>query len=221
MTLFKRVLLQWRFHVFVSLLLLFCNMVYATSTPFLLWLDSQPDKYSIPLVNNIGTVTNATAVVCALLTSWYTDLRGKRWEPIILAGILCVFGNLVLAIWHGIPSSLKFFAYLLIGWAQGTLPVIIAWTAEELAGDLETRAITLATYNTLGEMTSLVVPLVAWPVSKAPTFRGGFIWVRTSIHPLFPLFAQTKDKITDKSTPQGNNYQCSISWKYRFSTFVS
>ena len=170
-TIIKRIFTSWRFYAFVLLLVIFCNMTYSEATPFILWLDSQPNKYPVALVNNLSTVTNGAAVAGALMMSFYSDIRGSRSEPIILSGILCIFANLVLAIWD-IPDGLKFFAYISVGWSYGTLPVLIAWTAEGLAGDLEVRAITFASYNCLGEITSLVVPLVAWPVSKAPGFRG-------------------------------------------------
>jgi ACS family pantothenate transporter-like MFS transporter len=207
-SLFRRLLLNWRFWSFFSILVVFCNMVYASGTPFLLWLASQPDRYSVPLVNNMGTITNAVAVVSAVGTSYYTDLRGRRWEPIVLTGVLCTFGNLVLAV-GDIPDRLKFFAYISVGWAQGCIPVLIAWTAESLAEDLEIRALTLAFYNTFGEITALVVPLVAWQVSHAPGFRGGFIWVRffslldhrppsnatVGDHPQRPVFGQHRSNL--------------------------
>lgn len=175
-TIFKRLLLTWKPYAFVFLLVIFCNITYCEGTPFILWLDSQPSKYSIALVNNIGTVTNAAAAAGALMMSFYSDLRGSRIEPIVFSAVLCVFANLVLAIWT-IPDGLKFFAYVSVGWSYGTIPVLVSWTAEALANDLEVRAISLAAYNTLGEITSLVVPLVAWPTDKAPRYRGGFIWV--------------------------------------------
>lgn len=174
-TLFKRIVGSWRYWAFVLQLVLFCQMIYGSGTPFLLWLASQPDKYSVALVNNIGTITNACALVSALVTSYYTDLRGARWEPLVLSGVLCIFANIVLAV-NTVPSALKFVAYICIGVATGVLPVLVAWTAENFADDLEARAITLASYNTFAEVAGLVVPLVAWPVSHAPTFRGGFIW---------------------------------------------
>ncbi|KAL4886172.1 major facilitator superfamily domain-containing protein [Aspergillus karnatakaensis] len=174
-TLFKRVLTSWRAYAFVILLIIFCQMTYCEGTPFILWLDSQPEKYSVSLVNNMGTITNAAATAGALIMCFYSDLRGSRIEPIILSGLFCVFANLVLSIWS-IPDGLKFFAYISVGWSYGTIPVLIAWTAEGLAGDLEVRAIALASYNTFAEIAGLVVPLVAWPVSKAPGFRGGFVW---------------------------------------------
>ncbi|KAJ5739723.1 hypothetical protein N7533_012507 [Penicillium manginii] len=183
--LFKRVLASWRFYAFVSTLVIFCQMTYAEATPFILWLDSQPDKYPIALVNNLSTVTNGAAAAGALIMSFYSDIRGSRLEPIILSGVLCIFTNLVLSIWN-IPDGLKFFAYISVGWSYGTIPVLITWTAEGLANDLELRAVSFATYNTIAEICGLVIPLVAWPVSKAPGFRGGFIWA-TSISFLYLL----------------------------------
>lgn len=185
--LFKRVLTSWRFYSFVLTLVIFCQMTYCEATPFILWLDSQPEKYPVALVNNLSTVTNGAAAAGALIMSFYSDIRGSRLEPIILAGILCIFANLVLAIWN-IPAGLKFFAYISVGWSYGTIPVLITWTAEALAEDLEVRAISFATYNTVSEICGLVVPLVAWPVSKAPGFRGGFIWVCTGL---------SEEKMTD------------------------
>ncbi|KAL5334405.1 major facilitator superfamily domain-containing protein [Aspergillus crustosus] len=115
-TLFRRFLTSWRAYSFVILLIIFCKMTYCEGTPFILWLDSQPEKYSVSL-------------------------------PIILSCVLCVFANLVLSIWQ-IPDGLKFFAYISVGWSYGTIPMLIAWTAEGRAGDLEVRAIALASYNT-------------------------------------------------------------------------
>ncbi|KAJ5287227.1 hypothetical protein N7478_002913 [Penicillium angulare] len=175
-TIFKRVLGSWHAYAFVLVLVIFCQQTYPQSNPFILWLDSQPDKYGVALVNNISTVTHAASTVGALVMCFYSDIRGSRIEPIIFSGILCIFSNLVLTIWK-IPDGLKFFAYISIGWAYGTIPVLIAWTAEGIATDSEVRAIVFATYNTLSEICGLVVPLVAWPTSKAPQFRGGFIWV--------------------------------------------
>ncbi|KAL2848425.1 major facilitator superfamily domain-containing protein [Aspergillus pseudoustus] len=174
-TLFKRVLTTWRPYAFVLLLVIFCQQTYCQGTPFILWLNSQPEKYSVALVNNMSTITHAASTAGALLMCFYSDLRGSRLEPIILSGVLCIFANLVLTVWS-VPDALKFFAYISVGWAYGTIPVLVAWTAEGLAGDLEVRAISLACYNTFSEIAGLVVPLVAWPVSKAPGFRGGFAW---------------------------------------------
>jgi hypothetical protein len=124
----------------------------------------------------MSTITHGAAAAGALIMSFYSDLRGSRIEPIVLSGVFCIFANLVLAVWN-IPDGLKFFAYISVGWSYGTIPVLISWTAEGLANDLEVRAIALASYNTISEICGLVVPLIAWPVSKAPGFRGGFIWV--------------------------------------------
>lgn len=175
MTLFKRVLGSRVFWLFVPATLIFGICTYTSGTPYILWLSSQA-RFSVPAVNNLGTMGNVVSIVSALVTTYYTDLRGKRWEPLVLAGILCLFSNLVLAIWK-IPYGLKFFAYVSIGAASGATANMTPWLVEFMQGDLEARAIIIATFNTLGEVIYLVVPLVAWPVSKAPEFKGGFIWV--------------------------------------------
>ncbi|OJJ07830.1 hypothetical protein ASPVEDRAFT_57082 [Aspergillus versicolor CBS 583.65] len=198
-TLFKRVLGSWRAYAFVLLLVVFCQQTYSEATPFILWLSSQPEKYSISLVNDMSTITHGTAAAGALIMSFYSDLRGSRIEPIVLSGVLCIFANLVLAIWN-IPDGLKFFAYISVGWSYGTIPVLISWTAEGLANDLEVRAIALASYNTISEICGLVVPLIAWPVSKAPGFRGGFIWatVLSVLYLLNVAFIQVKLRRDEK-----------------------
>lgn len=179
-TFWKRVFARWEFYAFAGIGAMFWTCLYAYSTPYILWLDSQPEKYSVGTVNNLGTVTSAVSVVFALLIAFYVDFRGRRWEPAILAGVLAIFCNMMLAVWN-IPLGLKFFGYIAMGAAVGAGPLLVTWTADGLADDLEVRAITIATYNVLGEMLGLVVPLVAWPVSYAPKFRGGFIWVRNIV----------------------------------------
>ncbi|KAK9465236.1 major facilitator superfamily domain-containing protein [Lipomyces arxii] len=174
-TLFKRVFGRWQFYVFVYLLVFRGLGQHGSGVPFTLWLKSQPDKYTVPQVNNFSTITSAISIVSAVLTAYYSDLRGSRWEVQILGGVITLFADLCLTIWN-IPYGLKFASYILLGLATGFSPTLIAWTADQLADDLEARAITIATYNVVGEMSNLVVPLVAWPVTHAPEFKGGFIW---------------------------------------------
>lgn len=166
---------RWDFYFYVPLTVIFFTCLYGYNTPFLLWLKSQHGKYSIPTVNNLGTVSSAVSIVSAIAVSYYTDLTGSRWEAAILAGIVCLFSNIVLAVWD-VPYGLKFYAYIALGAAHGVGPLLVTWTAEALAGDLETRSIVFAVQNTFGEVAGLVVPLVAWQVSHSPSFKGGFIW---------------------------------------------
>lgn len=175
-SLFARVLKIKEFYIFVPLTVIFFTCLYGYNTPYLLWLKSQNGKYSVPEVNDLGTVSSAVAVVSAIAVSYYTDLSGSRWEAALLAGVVCLFSNIVLAVWD-IPYGLKFYAYIALGAAHGVGPLLVTWTAEALAGDLETRSIVFAVQNTFGEVAGLVVPLVAWRVAHSPTFHGGFIWV--------------------------------------------
>lgn len=151
--------------------------LYGYNTPFILWLKSQKTKYTIPQVNNLGTVSSAVGVVTAITVSYYTDVSGSRWEAALIAGLLNIFSNIVLSVWH-VPYGVHFFAYIVLGATHGIGPLLVTWTSEALADDIETRSIVFAVQNTFGEISGLVVPLVAWQVSHAPTFQGGFIWVR-------------------------------------------
>ena len=174
-TLLKRVFAKWEVYAFVILCTLFSNCAYGSATPYILWLKSDLN-YSTPTVNNLGTISSAAAVVFAILTSFYIDLRLKRYEPAIIAGIFMIFSNLVLAIWK-VPTGLKFFSYIALGACQGAGATLITWMADAFPDDFEVRGIVFATMNVLGEITALIIPLIAWQVSKAPRFHGGFIWV--------------------------------------------
>lgn len=174
--LFRRCLKRVDFYIFVPITVVFFISLYGYNTPFILWLKSQKTKYSIPEVNNLGTVSSAVGVVTAIAVSYYTDISGSRWEAALLAGVVNIFANIVLAVWY-VPYGLHFFAYIALGATHGVGPLLVTWTAEALADDIETRSIVFAVQNTLGEISGLVVPLVAWQVSHSPTFQGGFIWV--------------------------------------------
>ncbi|KAK9472046.1 major facilitator superfamily domain-containing protein [Dipodascopsis tothii] len=174
-TLFKRCAVNWKFHIFVSLLVLNSVSTYPRSTPFTLWLEAQPDKYSTADVDNLGTITSAVMVASALITCYYSDLTQTRFPVLFVAGIFGIFGTVVLMVWD-IPQGLKFFGFISLGAVNGTAPVLISWTAEEFAGDLEVRAIAIATYNVVGEMCGLVVPLVFWQITDSPRFKSGYIF---------------------------------------------
>jgi MFS transporter, ACS family, pantothenate transporter len=186
------------FYIFVPLTVIFFTCLYGYNTPYILWLKSQPAKYSIPMVNNLGTVSSVVAVVSATAVSYYTDLSGSRWEAAVLAGVVCLFSNIVLTVWN-VPYGLHFFAYIALGAAHGIGSLLVTWTGEALADDLETRSIVFAIQNTFGEVAGLVVPLVAWQVSHAPTFQGRFIWVCALYsYMTYHLLPCTKPKLIDR-----------------------
>ncbi|TVY91379.1 Pantothenate transporter [Lachnellula willkommii] len=158
--LFKRCLKRLDFYIFVPLTVIFFTCLYGYNTPYILWLKSQKKKYSIPMVNNLGTVSSAVGVVTAISVSYYTDITGSRWEAALLAGVVCVFSNIVLAVWK-VPYGLHFFSYLALGAAHGIGPLLVTWTGEALADDLETRSIVFAVQNTLGEVAGLVAACIS------------------------------------------------------------
>lgn len=139
------------------------------------------------MVNNLGTVSSAVTVVSAIIVAFWIDLRQKRYQPALLFAILPIFSNVVLTVWD-VSYGLHFFAYLALGAGVGGFPVVSTWIADVFSEDAEARAIVFAVRNTLGEGCSLVVPLVAWPVSHGPKFSGGYIWVGISFSHYLLLF---------------------------------
>ncbi|CAG9982734.1 unnamed protein product [Clonostachys byssicola] len=178
-SIWKRLFKNWRMYAFVLLGLSLSNSIYGAGLPFILWLKSQPERYDTAMVNNLGTVSSAVTVVSAIIVAFWIDLRQKRYQPALLFAILLIFSNVVLTVWD-VPYGLHFFAYLALGAGVGGFPVVSTWIADVFSEDAEARAIVFAVRNTLGEVCSLVVPLVAWPVSHGPKFRGGYIWVSIS-----------------------------------------
>ncbi len=175
-TLWKRLFKNWRMYSFVLLGLSLSNSIYGSGLPYTLWLKSQPQKYGTAMVNNLSTVSSAVTIVSAFIVAFCIDFRGKRYEPALVFAVVLIFANIVLTVWD-VPYGLHFFAYLALGAAVGIFPVVSTWIADAFSEDAEARAIVYAVRNTLGEVCSLVVPLVGWPVSHAPGFKGGFIWV--------------------------------------------
>jgi ACS family pantothenate transporter-like MFS transporter len=147
------------------------------------------------MVNNLGTVSSAVAVVSAIAVSYYTDLSGSRWDAAVLAGVVCLFSNIVLTVWN-VPYGLHFFAYIALGAAHGIGPLLVTWTGEALADDLETRSIVVAIQNKFREGAGLVVPLVTWQVSHSSTFQDGFIWVCHTLL-LYPFLPCTTQKLIE------------------------
>ncbi|CAH0055762.1 unnamed protein product [Clonostachys solani] len=186
-SIWKRLFKNWRMYAFVLLGLSLSNSIYGAGLPFILWLKSQPERYDTAMVNNLGTVSSAVTVVSAIIVAFWIDLRQKRYQPALLFAILLIFSNVVLTVWD-VPYGLHFFAYLALGAGVGGFPVVSTWIADVFSEDAEARAIVFAVRNTLGEVCSLVVPLVAWPVSRGPKFRGGYIWVSTFFHIIFCIF---------------------------------
>ncbi|KAK9467013.1 major facilitator superfamily domain-containing protein [Lipomyces arxii] len=207
-TLIKRLFGNWRIYVFFVVGNLFWMTPYPSGVPFTFWLKSQPDKYSIPMVNNLSTISNAASIVSNMACGFYSDWRGNRWEPFLLAGILILICNVILLIWN-VSDAAKFFAFISLGVSNGPTNLIIPWVAEAFSHDLEARSASIAIVNVGWVVINLVVPLVAWPTTSAPQYKGGYIWsVVTSVIEIIllplPMYLERRD------LKRGINYRAAV-----------
>ncbi|KAK7203714.1 pantothenate transporter [Myxozyma melibiosi] len=173
-TLVKRIFGNWRIYVLFVVGNLFWMTPYPSGIPYTLWLDSNP-KYGVSMVNNLSTITYAAQIVSNMVSGWYSDYRRNRWEPMLYGGILILVCNVLLLVWK-IPNGAKFFAFIGLGVANGPTNLCVPWIAEVFSHDVEARSAAIAILNVGWVVINLVVPLVAWPTSAAPEFKGGYIW---------------------------------------------
>lgn len=175
--LIKRILGNWRIYVLFVVGNLFWMTPYPSSTPFSLWLDSIPKYHEdVPLLENLSTITYAAQIVSNMACGWYSDYRQNRWETLGYGGILILISNIILLVWN-VSDGAKFFAFIALGVANGPTNLIIPWLAEFLSHDLEARSTCIAIVNVGWVVVNLVVPLAAFPTSKAPRFFGGYIFM--------------------------------------------
>ncbi|KAK9474060.1 major facilitator superfamily domain-containing protein [Dipodascopsis tothii] len=198
-SLVRRVFGNWRMYVFVLISNAFSMTVYAAGTPYTLWLKAHTNPtYSVPMINNLGTITHGAAIVSYLVFGFYSDWRGNRWESVLVGGILILVCNIMLVVWN-ISDPAKFFAFIGLGVASGPTAMLMPWLAEAVAHDLEARAVCIAMVN-LGWVVfvNLIVPLVAWPTVSAPRYPGGYIWalcwsvIQLALIPL-PIYLERRD----------------------------
>ncbi|KAK9455924.1 major facilitator superfamily domain-containing protein [Dipodascopsis uninucleata] len=171
---FKRVLLAWPTWVFLIMANMYWFTPYPSTTPFLLWLTAQfPDN--LDLVNNLGTTSYAISIVSAMIFAFYSDWRGKRWDSMVMAGLLVLVCSIILVIWD-VSIGAKYFAFIALGFCNGPINIVIAWFAECMSGDLEARSISLAIINMGYCILALILPLTAWQTEDQPRFKGGEYW---------------------------------------------
>lgn len=163
-------------YALVSLYVTFNNGCgIGSSSTMALWLKSL--KYSVSDVNVYPTGMYAITIVTTLIYAWSSDgfLKGRRWPPIIFAGIMNIIACSMLLGWDNIPFSAHFAAYYLGGFIGGISGLIMSWGNEIYGYDNGSRAIVLALMNDIAYVFQAWLPLVIFPQLEAPRFKKGFI----------------------------------------------
>lgn len=170
--LWKSLISDWRFYMFVLLNTLGWNASNASSGAYILWLKSLK-KYSIPLVNKYSTITPAIGVGWIWLAGCLADYGKSRFGAIAVTQVLNVLGNVILAVWH-IPENAIWFAFCLsyTGWAASTANY--SWAADANRHNPQRRAITVINMNMIGQATTAVSSAFVWKTVEAPRYLKGY-----------------------------------------------
>jgi MFS transporter, ACS family, pantothenate transporter len=117
----KKILTHWPIYVFTSMLVFQC-VVTQPLNYFAVWLESL-NRFSVYQINLIPTGAQAVGLVTTLAYGWVSDgLGGKRWEVLLVPGIVNLVGMILVAIGPGFGATL--FGYLLNGASWGFWPVL-------------------------------------------------------------------------------------------------
>lgn len=75
-------------------------------------------RYTVPEINTYPTVINAITIVTSLCYGWTSDLLQVRSPIVFFSLLVCFFAAMNLAIWDGVPFSLKWASFYLTGYGS-------------------------------------------------------------------------------------------------------
>ncbi|KAL5337625.1 major facilitator superfamily domain-containing protein [Aspergillus crustosus] len=172
----KKIFTSWHIYLLTLLYLAF-NNASAGQPTFQQWLKASTDPvYSIGQINALPTTANAVQVVTTLMYAWSSDsfLKGRRWPPIIVGGIINIICYGSLAYWD-IPRGWKWTVFVMSSAGYGLSGMCMAWAHEICSADNEERALTVASMNEIAYVFQAWLPQVVWQQIDAPNYRKGYI----------------------------------------------
>lgn len=161
------------FWVLLVIMTLFWNSGGAQgSGAYLLWLKSL-DRYSIPKINELGTLQPVCGIFFVLATAFASDLLvGPVWA---LTGghVFNIVGLVILVVWD-VPEGAKWFAFMTNFAAASTSTVVYGWVNHVMRHSPAQRAVTLIIGTAWAQSSTAWVGLLTYPTVEAPRFTKGF-----------------------------------------------
>ncbi|GAA6018312.1 hypothetical protein JCM10207_000800 [Rhodosporidiobolus poonsookiae] len=159
-------------------LLVFCWIGWSNTlgkyigTVFSLYLKANPSRWSLYQINNIPTSSGGFNIAAMLVTGWLVDMTGRRYAIIFTCLSIQIIGTILyLAFDIGVGGQI---AAMLLGSLDGpTSPIIMTWANLLLGGDVQRRALTIASMNCLGSAVSSIVTNYGYDATTAPKFPKG------------------------------------------------
>ncbi|KAJ4186459.1 MFS transporter (Seo1) [Fusarium falciforme] len=161
------------FWALLVILTLFWNSGGAqASGAYLLWLRSL-NRYSIPRINELGTLQPVCGIFFVLATAFASDLLvGPVWA---LTGghIFNIIGLAILVVWD-VPEGAKWFAFMTNFAAASTSTVVFSWVNHVMRHSPAQRSITLIIGAAWAQSSTAWVGLLTYPTVEAPRYTKGF-----------------------------------------------
>lgn len=170
-----KVLAFWGFGVFQD--------ITSLTIPFFsLWLKSwntvQPRSYTIPQINHYASIIYAVQTIVALASGWLSDtiLKGRRWPPILIAGLVACFVNICLGATPLYPDNraFRFFLYCNTGWALATAGLYWAWAQEIFKADVKKRVICTGGINIGAFVANSICNNIWYQTKSGPHITAGY-----------------------------------------------
>lgn len=174
----KRIFSRRRIYILVFWDILFFN-TSANSAAFLLWIKSLK-RYSVPQLNNFGTIAPAVGILFVLFINFSADLGIGRPGAITLACAFNFIAMVILSIWD-VPETAKWFAFSVTYSSVAVSSVLYGWANTILRHDVEERAITLILMTAIATSTNAWIPLLIWPTVESPRFPKGYPYAATMV----------------------------------------
>lgn len=166
----KRVFTSWQFYIFgvgyiVSQLTEECTNYWGIALEDL--------GYSTADCNNIPTIQPAVKIVSSVLTGFYCDIRGKRWEVYLMVVLFWISG-LAVCVAYDVPKSAWFYGNSILGVCAAYSVLIVSWANEMCKEDDQLRAAVLGSFNLLLLAPDTPYALHVWNTDNSPKFHLGF-----------------------------------------------
>lgn len=170
--LWKKILSNWSFYVFVLMNVFGWNNTNATSGSYLLWLKSL-GTYTPAKVNQLSAISPALGIVWIFAVCALADLSGSRFSAIVISQLLNMLGNILLAVWY-IPNGAKWFAFMLQYFSWSFIAVEFGWMSDSMRHSPQQRAITTICMNLFGQASTAWTSVLVWKTIEAPRFLKGY-----------------------------------------------
>lgn len=174
-------LIDWRIWAFWLFGVL--QDITSLTTPFFsLWLKAwngkKPGSYTIAQIDHYASIIYAVQTIIALTSGWLSDtvLRGRRWPPIILAGIVAFVVNICLGATPLYPNNraFRFFLYCNTGWALGSAGLYWAWAQEMFKTEVKKRVICTGGINIFAFVANSICNNIWYKTSQGPHITAGY-----------------------------------------------